>query len=93
MLPLTPDNTTAEPALAGDVRYWGETWNAHWWEMDFSALEQEGTSVIVVSAPDGATLYRSESVTVGDNMLWRETVEAIGAGLVEGTGAPGAERH
>lgn len=83
VLPLTPDNTLTEPALVGDVRYWGETWNAHWWEIDFSALEQAGEYVIVVSAPDGGALYRSEAVTVGDNLLWRETVEAIALDQLE----------
>jgi len=72
-----------EPALCGDVHYWGQTWNAHWWEMDFSALEQAGEYVIVVSAPDGNALYRSESVTIGDNILWRETVEAIALDQME----------
>ncbi len=86
VLPVTPDTTPAESVLSGDVRYWGETWNAYWWEMDFSALEQEGTYVLVVSAPDGDTLYRSESVTVGDNVLWRETVEAIALDQLEERG-------
>ena len=83
VLPVAPDNTPAEPALVGDVHYWGETWNAHWWEIDFSAVEEAGEYVIVVSAPDGNALYRSESVTIGDNILWRETVEAIALDQME----------
>ena len=42
VLPITGEGIPAEPALSGAVRYWGETWNAHWWEIDFSELEQPG---------------------------------------------------
>ena len=79
VLPVTPDDEAAEPVLDGEVRYWGETWNAHWWEIDFTALERPGEYVIVVRAPgpSGAELQRSESVRIGDNILWQETVEAI----------------
>jgi hypothetical protein len=82
VLPVTPENVQAEPVLTGEVRYWGEIWNAHWWEIDFSALEQEGDYVIVVHPPgagdaDDDVLYRSESVRIGENILWRETVVPI----------------
>lgn len=84
--PLTRETEQATPVLSGDVRYWGETWNAHWWEIDFSAVEEAGEYVIIVSASDGATLCRSESVTVGDNVLWRATVEAIALDQLEERG-------
>ncbi len=74
VLPAAAEGAAAEPVLAGDVRYWGEIWSAHWWEIDFSALEQAGEYVIVVCAPAGrGGPARSESVQVGDNVLWRGT--------------------
>lgn len=79
VLPAAVEDAHIEPVLAGEVRYWGQTWNAHWWEIDFSDLEQVGDYVIVVCAPgvDGRILYRSESFKIGDNILWQETVEPI----------------
>ena len=70
------------PVLSGDVHYWGEVWQAHWWEIDFSALQDAGNYVIVVhaTAPDDHvrhTLLRSEMVEVGENLLWKKTVEPI----------------
>jgi hypothetical protein len=87
VLALAPEGAAAEPAgrLGREVRYWGQTWNAHWWVIDFSALEQAGEYVIVVRSPGqgGDVLHRSESVRVGDNVLWRETVEAIALDQME----------
>ncbi len=71
-----------QPLLTGSVRYWGEVWNAHWWEIDFSELEEAGSYVIAVRAPaagerPGDILHRSEMIELGDNILWRTTVEPI----------------
>ncbi len=85
VLPVAPENVQPEPVLTGEVGYWGETWNAYWWEIDFSDLEQAGEYVIVVRAlgKDGEVLYRSESLKIGDNILWKETVEAIALDQLE----------
>ena len=79
VLPAAAEDMHEASVLAGEVHYWGQTWNAHWWEIDFSDLEQAGEYVIVVRAPgvDGDTLHRSESVRIDDNILWQETVEPI----------------
>lgn len=79
---LATEGPSTPLALSGPVRYWGFTWHAHWWEIDFSALEEEGNYVILVRAPasgdrPGEVLYRSEGVRIGENILWRETVEPI----------------
>ncbi len=62
----------ARPTGSGAVRYWGETWNAHWWEIDFSGIRKAGWYIISITAPGpGGELHRSEPIRVGENVLWR----------------------
>jgi hypothetical protein len=92
VLPAEESGTAGDPVLSGEVRYWGEIWHAHWWEIDFSALEEAGNYILVVRAPaqDGQVedttqqlLFRSEMVEVGPNILWTKTVEAIALDQME----------
>ena len=68
ILPIAESGSPG-PAYSGEMRYWGETWNAHWWEIDSSDLEQPGTYTIAVQA-DGNPLYTSDPIEIGDNLLW-----------------------
>jgi hypothetical protein len=82
------DDTATEAVLGGEVRAWGPVWKAHWWEVDFSEVEEAGTYVIVVRAPGdddkaGAVVLRSERVAIGDNLLWQATVEPIALDQME----------
>jgi hypothetical protein len=77
-----------EPVITGDVRYWGAVWHAHWWVVDFSELEEPGSYVILIRGPGeddapGEELLRSETIEVGENLLWRETVEPIALDQLE----------
>lgn len=78
----------ATPVLEGTVSYWGAVWKAYWWVVDFSDLEEPGTYTIVVRAPGAGgpsddELLRSETIEIGDNLLWRETVEPIALDQME----------
>jgi len=63
----------AVTTLSGDVRYWGSTWNAHWWEIDFSGITEPGSYEIVVHAA-GSVLLRSEPIEIDRHLLWEKTV-------------------
>lgn len=71
------------PVLTGPVRYWGETWHSHWWEIDFSALAEAGSYQLVVSAPGGEERYRSEPFRVDSFLLWNETVMPVAVEQME----------
>ncbi|TFH05557.1 MAG: hypothetical protein E4H09_01805, partial [Spirochaetales bacterium] len=71
------DGEIGKPTLTGPVRYWGEVWHSHWWEIDFSGIAQAGTYEITVSDPAGERLYRSDPIPVDTEILWNATVEAV----------------
>ncbi|MFW6293833.1 MAG: hypothetical protein ACOC7V_16130 [Spirochaetota bacterium] len=74
---LSGDDEDEAAALpAGPVRYWGSTWNAHWWEIDFSGIEDAGTYAIVVRA-DGKELLKSEPIEIARHLLWEKTVVPV----------------
>ena len=78
LAPVAAEDSTPHPVLRGTVRYWGTVWKAHWWEIDFSALEEEGIYDVTVRAPaSDEVLLRSETVQIGENLLWQATVEPI----------------
>lgn len=81
--PVGPEGVLDVPVLTGDVSYWGTAWHAHWWEIDFTALDDPGRYVIVVRTAENDELYRSDSVEIGDNLLWRETIEAVALDQLE----------
>jgi hypothetical protein len=83
VVPVTAEDAATAPVLAGEVRYWGEAWHAHWWEIDFTDLEEAGSYVIDVRTPGGETLFTSDPVEIGDNLLWERTVEAIALDQLE----------
>ncbi|ANE45748.1 hypothetical protein SY83_04920 [Paenibacillus swuensis] len=35
-------------ALEGPVRYWGELWGSHWWEIDFTSINTPGEYILDV---------------------------------------------
>jgi hypothetical protein len=76
------DAAVGEAARRGDVRYWGETWNAHWWEIDFSGIEEAGTYAIVVRAK-GKELLRSEPIEIDRHLLWQKTVVPVALDQME----------
>lgn len=71
--------TSGDPVLDGDVAYWGELWDSHWWVVDFSGIDDAGRYVITIStkADSGSELMRSETIELGHHLLWQETVTPI----------------
>ncbi len=76
----------AEMVVSGDVRYWGETWNSHWWVIDFSGVDEPGEYLIEVAGKDGAIQYTSEGVHLGHFLLWEQTLLPVALEQME-------ERH
>ncbi len=88
VLSVATGEVPEQTVLAGTVAYWGAVWNAHWWVIDFTALDEPGTYVIVVRAPaaegqPAVVLHRSETVEIGENLLWKATVEPIALDQME----------
>jgi len=69
--------------LTGDVKYWGKTWNAHWWTIDFSDVEAPGTYEITVVTKDNERLHKSEPIPIAKNLLWDETVVPVAVEQLE----------
>lgn len=80
------DRTDSSAAHRGSVNYWGETWNSHWWVIDFSEIAVSGSYEIAVESPSGEQLQLSEPIEIGSQLLWDQTVVPVAVEQME-------ERH
>ena len=60
----------------GEIEYWGEKWDIHWWEIDFSGIKTPGKYRIKVIDND-EIVYSSEFFSVERNLLWRKTIKTV----------------
>jgi hypothetical protein len=62
--------------LSGDLTFWGEKWGSFWWIADFSALQQNGTFLLLVR--DGADeRLKSDPIEIGSHLLWEKSWKLV----------------
>ena len=66
---------TGKCVKKGLVKYWGEKWKNHWWELDFSGLE---CGEYEIKLYDGSNIVDNAAFEVGNNLLWQKTAITVG---------------
>jgi hypothetical protein len=69
-------NQADEVVHQGAVRYWGKTWGAHWWTLDFSAHDIAGMYRLIIS-DQGEEIWRSDDIEIAEDLLWNQTIHAV----------------
>lgn len=86
------DSQTNNFILQGNVKYWGEIWNIHWWEIDFSSINNPGNYKIIVEEESRIVLV-SEAFKAGENLLWNETIKTVAIEQLETRAKMARNRH
>lgn len=60
----------------GKVLPWGEKWSSAWWTLDFTGLDRSGCYRLHVIRDGGEPLI-SDPFTIGEHLVWDETVEKV----------------
>lgn len=69
-------------ACEGPARYWGEVWQSHWWELDFSGIDQAGTYRLILQ--DGEkTVQESDPFEIGPFVLWQKSMRTVALDQME----------
>ncbi|MFP4662743.1 MAG: hypothetical protein ACLFPF_11160 [Halanaerobiales bacterium] len=75
-------SANGENILEGEVKYWGELWGSHWWEIDFSELEIAGAYKLLVGNKNNL-ICSAEDIKIGENLLWNESIVTVALDQLE----------
>ncbi len=68
---------TGAEAISGILQSWGNIWHSCWWIADFTSITDAGEYLLIITAGI-RELFRSSPFRIGHELLWNETVAAVG---------------
>ncbi|MDQ8205592.1 hypothetical protein [Pelagicoccus sp. SDUM812003] len=69
------------PVFLGKLQGFGPCWGSYWWIGDFSSLDECGAYTVALR--DGDVVVDEAATRIGEDLLYRETWEAVSVGQAE----------